>query len=340
MKYSRFSFRVLKGSKMAAVVLALSVLMFCLNATPVMAEEATKPIFLKANGKQASRGEDVYWFCVPYNSGYDNNGKKIPRIVPMGSINDYRHSYGNPISSSIIENARQHGASYAMPAGWGKTGTTDSNDNDNTYFFVVFTDSPNYVIENGYYKIRAIGMTYCDDTYKGYSETHSFSSKLGDRGFNNLAKWGMKTHTHDSNGYEAPTCTKGGRYYCSGCGITMSEVAALGHARNSGVQTKAPTCTEEGLITYSCGRCGITMGSAAAPALGHVWDSGAVTTAPDLYRAGIMTYTCRRNTAHKRTETIPKKHFEIYSGTERISKIYAGETLIMNVSSGSSSMVR
>jgi hypothetical protein len=42
------------------------------------------------------------------------------------------------------------------------------------------------------------------------------------------------------------------------------------HSWDEGVQTQAPTCTENGVLTYTCEICGQTR-SAAIDALGHAW---------------------------------------------------------------------
>ena len=65
------------------------------------------------------------------------------------------------------------------------------------------------------------------------------------------------------------------------------------HHWNSGVVTKAPTCTEVGYKTYTCtdSGCGETKVE-IIPATGHTWDSGVVTKAPTESTTGEMTYTC------------------------------------------------
>ena len=40
------------------------------------------------------------------------------------------------------------------------------------------------------------------------------------------------------------------------------------------------------------------------PALGHDWDDGVVTKAPSCAESGVMTYTCTRDAAHQKTEEI------------------------------------
>ncbi|MCD7881157.1 MAG: hypothetical protein LUG47_05755, partial [Clostridiales bacterium] len=52
-----------------------------------------------------------------------------------------------------------------------------------------------------------------------------------------------------------------------------------------------PTCTEEGVMTYTCTVCGETK-TEAIPAIGHTWDEGVVTTEPTTEAEGTMTYTC------------------------------------------------
>ena len=74
----------------------------------------------------------------------------------------------------------------------------------------------------------------------------------------------------------AATCEKEGSYdlvvYCTRCGEEISRtrqtIAALGHSWNSGVVTEEPTCTEDGLRTYTCTRCSDTK-TETIGALGH-----------------------------------------------------------------------
>ncbi len=62
-------------------------------------------------------------------------------------------------------------------------------------------------------------------------------------------------------GFAEPTCTTDGYTgdtYCKDCGLLLTSgtsTAALGHSYTSKV-TKNPTTTEEGVMTYTCDRCG------------------------------------------------------------------------------------
>ena len=74
------------------------------------------------------------------------------------------------------------------------------------------------------------------------------------------------------------------------------------HTWNSGVVTKAATCTANGVKTYTCTKCKATK-TEAIKATGHSYDSGKVTKAPTATTVGVKTYTCTKCKATK-TETI------------------------------------
>ncbi len=116
-------------------------------------------------------------------------------------------------------------------------------------------------------------------------------------------------HTPSEAPAKAATCTEPGHgagSVCSVCGAVLAEtetIPALGHAWDGGAVTKAATCTEAGVKTYTCSRCGEKKTETIA-ATGHNWDGGAVTKAATCTEAGVKTYTCSR-CGEKKTETIP-----------------------------------
>ena len=59
------------------------------------------------------------------------------------------------------------------------------------------------------------------------------------------------------------------------------------------VITRAATCAAEGVLTYTCQRCGESY-TEVIPVDGtaHVGGEGVVTTQPTYSRTGVMTYTC------------------------------------------------
>ena len=65
---------------------------------------------------------------------------------------------------------------------------------------------------------------------------------------------GKKDATCAAEGYT-------GDYVCSACGELVTEgeaIAKLAHTWDNGVQTKNPTCIEQGVLTYTCTGCGET----------------------------------------------------------------------------------
>lgn len=72
---------------------------------------------------------------------------------------------------------------------------------------------------------------------------------------------------------------------------------------DNGTVTLKPTCTDEGIMTYTCKLCGATK-TEPIPALGHKWDAGKVAKAPTCTETGIMTYTCNNDPNHTTDEVI------------------------------------
>lgn len=97
-----------------------------------------------------------------------------------------------------------------------------------------------------------------------------------------------------------PTCTAVGwqRKYCVDCGkmIDSQRIAMVDHTWGDGEVTKAPTCSAEGEMTYTCTVCkeATKTESIAVDPEAHAWDEGKVTTYPkcDGTREGVVTYTC------------------------------------------------
>ena len=118
----------------------------------------------------------------------------------------------------------------------------------------------------------------------------------------------------------AATCEKEGNkeyYKCSICGKLFSDAAgttettgdavvikAIGHAWDNGTVTKAATCTEKGVKTYTCTHDSSHTMTEDIAATGHNWDEGKVTTEPGCETKGVKTYTCTNDSSHTKTEAI------------------------------------
>ena len=89
-------------------------------------------------------------------------------------------------------------------------------------------------------------------------------------------------------------------------GVTSSTLLAYytEHTWNDGVVTTAPTCSANGVKTYTCG-CGAKKAEEIAATGNHTWDAGAVTKKATPTATGVKTYTCTVCSETK-TETIAK----------------------------------
>ena len=107
------------------------------------------------------------------------------------------------------------------------------------------------------------------------------------------------------------TCTEEGYtgdLYCKDCRTTIqtgSSIPAKGHNWGQWTTTKKATCTEAGIETHECRKCGKTE-ERETKVLGHDWDNGVVTTPATCTEDGVKTYTCKRDASHTKQETIPK----------------------------------
>ena len=64
------------------------------------------------------------------------------------------------------------------------------------------------------------------------------------------------------------------------------------HTWDEGQVTKAATCKEEGILSYTCSLCSASKESVIPKAKKHIWDDGIVTTEPTCTTHGVKTYTC------------------------------------------------
>ena len=118
-------------------------------------------------------------------------------------------------------------------------------------------------------------------------------------------------HTPVIDAAVAPTCTKTGLTEgkpCSVCNTVLTPqttVEKLPHSWDDGVVTREPTCTEEGVKTFTCSQCHNTK-TEPIPALDHDWGEWVVTIPATEEMDGSKTRTCQRDSNHTETQTIPK----------------------------------
>ena len=114
----------------------------------------------------------------------------------------------------------------------------------------------------------------------------------------NYVKVGDVAKTCDVDGYSVYTCICGHSY-------NGDYVEALGHIYDNGVVTTEPTCTVDGVKTFTCLTCDEGQYTETIPQIGHSYDDGVVTKDPTCTANGVKTFTCG-NCGDTYTETIDK----------------------------------
>ena len=125
-------------------------------------------------------------------------------------------------------------------------------------------------------------------------------AKTNDKQFDFIVTYPVECTNHDwDEGVitTEPTCTKDGvkTYTCKDCKTTKTEeVNALGHDYSKDwTIDKKATCTEEGSKSHHCTRCGSKVDTTVIPKTSHNFDNGVITTAPTCTKDGVKTYTCK-----------------------------------------------
>ena len=98
-------------------------------------------------------------------------------------------------------------------------------------------------------------------------------------------------HDYEKNTIE-PTCTSEGldTFTCSGCGDSYEEVIpAAGHSYEK--VTVDPTCTADGTDTYTCTACGDSY-KESVPALGHSEGEAVILKKPGAFSESEQTVSC------------------------------------------------
>lgn len=144
---------------------------------------------------------------------------------------------------------------------------------------------------NTLYVYRLNGNVSVGDMIKitGAMGTHNGQRQIAEGAI--FEPYTPEVHEHD---YESvvtePTCTEAGliTYTCA-CGHSYTEsIPALGHPLS--MVRVEPTCTEDGSISNVCVKCGYISYSETVPALGHKYD--AVVVDPTCLFDGYTVYTC------------------------------------------------
>ena len=166
-----------------------------------------------------------------------------------------------------------------------------------------------YTAEEGSTRITISAQTFANKVNKNGERntialeyrTNDPDSKNDSNNGNELKKTSQNfyiehTHAYDSGRVtKAPTCTEAGvmTYTCS-CGSQYTEsIPALGHTVGEGQVTQELTCTQNGETSYYCTRCGVLMKTEVTAATGHDYEM-TVTPGKDCATEGVRTGICRK----------------------------------------------
>lgn len=142
------------------------------------------------------------------------------------------------------------------------------------------------------------------DPYSEWGDTMNSKDEPVPVDLNGASRTLLIAHTYDqevaTDSYLATpaTCTKQATYYKScACGAKGTETFASGdllpHAWDGGVTTTQPTCTEPGVMTYTCQNCDATK-TAPVAALGHKLDETPAKEETCTEPGNSLYYTCQR----------------------------------------------
>ncbi|MBO4938474.1 MAG: S-layer homology domain-containing protein [Oscillospiraceae bacterium] len=215
-------------------------------------------------------GGGMYSFTMP------DNDVSITLTFAKGSSGDSGEPEGNPITLTY----NSEGGSASLSASSAKEGET-----------VYLTITPNtcYYVSN-----RRISSSGSFDGLTDLgNDIYSFTMPSGALSIE-LTFTANHGSTKISGALDA-TCTAPGYTgdkVCRNCGEILTpgqEIPASGHSYRAVVT--APTCTEGGFTTYTCGTCSDSYTADETAAAGHTYDAGIV-TAPTCTTEGFTTHTC------------------------------------------------
>ena len=135
------------------------------------------------------------------------------------------------------------------------------------------------------YTCKDCGYSYAKETKPALGHTHKYGTPVADYTSGEAFVEG-KNYTHTA------TCT--GEGTCSQ--PTKTDKCTF----DNGVETKAATCTEDGVKTFTCTECGGTY-TVAIPATGHAWGQWSHDAAT-AEASATHTRVCANDASHKETK--------------------------------------
>lgn len=135
------------------------------------------------------------------------------------------------------------------------------------------------------YTCKDCGYSYTEETKPALGHTHNYGTPVADYTSGEAFVEG-KNYTHTAT--------------CTGEGTCSQPTKTDRCTFDNGVETKAATCTEPGVKTFTCTECGGTY-TVAIPATGHAWGQWSHDAATAEANA-THTRVCANDASHKETK--------------------------------------
>ena len=234
---------------------------------------------------------------------WSGNGKGETTYGDVDANNGYEYEiYENVYKDSLFmvnESRVPYGKNIFIYAAWDPIVTYDMNDGTG-----VTVQDFNYITDGDEYTVLGIGdyTAYADENgnLKTNRENYKGLTVIPEKADDTLTGWNTKA---DGSGM----------FYAIGEEYNITEPVTLyavwesagPHEHSySSTTTTMPTCTEDGVLTYTC-TCGESYTEAIA-ALGHVWKDWEVVKEATETEAGEEQRSCRRGCGAVETREIPK----------------------------------
>ncbi len=168
----------------------------------------------------------------------------------------------------------------------------------------------NFAYEDGTNHVRA--CTACGNPERA---AHSWNagvvtdpatcSKEGTKTYTCSVCSGTKTESIAKPAHNYSVLNHDGSQHWYECATCHTPNIKTNHTWNAGTVTTKPTCTKEGVKTFTCtlAGCGATK-TESVDKIAHSWNAGTVTTKPTCSKKGVKTFTCTVCSGTK-TEDVP-----------------------------------
>ena len=259
------------------------------------------------SGANSSDGSDVTYQVIASQGGHSDSYSFTLTNAKYSYV--FHDANGNEIPSASGQ--IKYGQTPTAPET-----PTKASDATNHYTFTKWSPEVSGLTKDTVYEPKFSSEKHIFNTYE--PDNNATCTKDGTRtstctcGYKHTVADVGSALNHEQNGQTAyvasvtqqPTCTEAGvmTYTCSLCGAQYTQpIEATGHSYEASVV--APTCLEGGYTNHVCSKCGDSYQTNPTAALGHNWGEGTVTTAPTCTTGGQKLYTCSRCQA-QRTEDL------------------------------------